>query len=66
MLRIMDIPQLIATDEDAYVERCVTLLADASERNALADAIRQRHSILFDDDAPVRAFADFIATAAPR
>jgi predicted O-linked N-acetylglucosamine transferase (SPINDLY family) len=66
MLRIMDVPQLIASDEDGYVDRCVTLLADASERNALADAIRQRHSFLFDDDAPVRAFADFIATAAPR
>ncbi len=66
MLRIMDIPQLIATNEDSYVDRCVALLGDTSERNALADAIRQRHSILFEDDAPVRAFADFIATAAPR
>jgi predicted O-linked N-acetylglucosamine transferase (SPINDLY family) len=66
MLRIMDIPQLIANDEDSYVNRCVTLLSDASERNALADAVRQRHAILFDDEAPVRAFADFIATAEPR
>jgi protein O-GlcNAc transferase len=66
MLTIMDIPQLIARDEDDYVNRCVTLLADPSERNALADVVRKRHSILFDDDAPVRAFADFIATAAPR
>jgi protein O-GlcNAc transferase len=66
MLRIMDLPQLIASEEDSYVQRCVTLLADAPERNALADAIRARHAILLDDEAPVRAFADFIATAAPR
>lgn len=66
MLRLMDIPQLIAQDEDSYVDRCVTLLADASERDLLADMIRQRQSILFDDDAPVRAFADFVAMAAPR
>ena len=64
MLRIMDVPQLIARDEDGYVNRCVTLLADASERNALADAVRTRHDILFDDDAPVRAFADFISAIA--
>jgi predicted O-linked N-acetylglucosamine transferase (SPINDLY family) len=65
MLRMMDLPQLIARDEDGYVTRCVQLLADASERQSIAAAIRERHSILFDDDAPVRAFSDFIATALP-
>jgi predicted O-linked N-acetylglucosamine transferase (SPINDLY family) len=65
MLRMMDLPQLIARDEDGYVSRCTALLADTSERNALADAARKRHSILFDDDTPVRAFADFIAAATP-
>lgn len=63
MLRLMEIPELIATGEDAYVAKAAELIRDAAKRDALREAILARQLHLFDDDSAVRAFADFLERA---
>ncbi len=64
MLRMLGLDELIATSDDDYVEKAVVLLRDEQRRIALREKILQRKSVLFDDDAAVRAFADFIENVA--
>ncbi len=65
MLHMMGIPELVTHDAAGYIQTCVELLSDDTRRAEIADRVRQRQSILFDDEAPLRAFADFLETAAP-
>jgi len=62
MLRMLEIPELIATDEDDYVAKAVALMREPARREALREAIRTRQARLFDDAAAVRAFADFLVS----
>ena len=66
MLRVMGIEELIADDEDDYVAKAVRLVRDESGRQSLRRRIEQRQAMLFDDPAPVKAFADFLLTASER
>ena len=66
MLRIMQMPELIATNEDDYIAKAAALIRDSSRRESLCNAIRVRQSRLFDDDAAVKAFADFLGCVASR
>lgn len=63
MLRIMDIAELIATNEDDYVAKAIALVRDVERRDELRQRILQRQAALFDDDGPVRTFAKFLETA---
>ena len=60
MLRMLGLDELIATSDEDYVEKATALMRDASRRTALRETILARKSVLFEDDAPVRAFADFV------
>jgi predicted O-linked N-acetylglucosamine transferase (SPINDLY family) len=62
MLRMLEIPELIAMDEDEYVAKAVALIREPARREALRGTIRARQSRLFDDDSAVRAFADFLVS----
>jgi predicted O-linked N-acetylglucosamine transferase (SPINDLY family) len=64
MLRIMGIPELIATGEDAYVARAAELIRDPAAREELGARIRTGQARLFEDASAVVAFADFIERAA--
>ncbi|APV50632.1 hypothetical protein BWI17_13605 [Betaproteobacteria bacterium GR16-43] len=64
MLRMLGVEELIARDSDGYVERAQALLGDASLRERLRARIRERSGRLFDDDRPVRAFADYLCSRA--
>ncbi|MGH8090143.1 MAG: hypothetical protein ACREO6_01680, partial [Rudaea sp.] len=63
MLRLLEIPELIATDEDDYIARAVALIRESARRENLRGTIRTRQTRLFDDDAAVRGFADFLRNA---
>jgi predicted O-linked N-acetylglucosamine transferase (SPINDLY family) len=62
MLRMLEIPELIATDEDDHVAKAVALIREPARRETLRGTIRARQSRLFDDAAAVRAFADFLVS----
>jgi predicted O-linked N-acetylglucosamine transferase (SPINDLY family) len=62
MLRVMGMPELI-TQTDDYVARAVVLLEDEEALRALRQRILERHSMLFEDPAPVKAFADWLLAA---
>ncbi len=64
MLRMLGIEELIAQDEDDYVAKAVALCADARARADLRHRIAQRQSVMFDDAAPVTAFAQFLLSCA--
>src|SRR5690348_3030118 len=60
MLRMLEIPELIAMDEHDYVAKTVALIREPARREALRGTIGARQTRLFDDAAAVRAFADFL------
>ncbi|HEY7872072.1 MAG TPA: hypothetical protein VIC31_05080, partial [Rudaea sp.] len=60
MLRMMDLRELIAADEDDYVAKASDWIRNAEKRAALRETILARQSRLFDDDLAVRAFAEFL------
>ena len=63
MLRIMDIAELIATNEDDYAAKAIALVRDVEQRDELRQRIMQRQAALFDDYEPVRTFAKFLEIA---
>ncbi|MBS0570252.1 MAG: tetratricopeptide repeat protein [Proteobacteria bacterium] len=62
MLRMLEIPEWIATGEDDYIAKTVSLMRDTALRESVREKIRVRRSRLFDDAAAVRAFADFLVS----
>jgi predicted O-linked N-acetylglucosamine transferase (SPINDLY family) len=66
MLRMMDLDELIAVEEQDYIAKAVAFCRDQEHCGALRARILANKTMLFDDDAPVRAFAAFLETAAIR
>ena len=62
MLREIGCEDLIAVDEQGYIETAVALCADAGRRRAYREQISARASWLFEDRRPVTAFAEFMRT----
>jgi predicted O-linked N-acetylglucosamine transferase (SPINDLY family) len=60
ILRIMEIPELIAQTDDEYVELAVALASDRLFQDRMRAAIIARRGILFDDIEPVRALEEFL------
>ena len=60
MLRLMGLEELIARDEDDYLAIALRLAGDPAWRAELAQRIAAGRSRVFDDPAPVAAFADAI------
>ena len=59
MLRLLDLPELIAQDADDYVRIAVRVANDADWREHLRKRIRSRRQKLFDDPAPLAALQAF-------
>jgi predicted O-linked N-acetylglucosamine transferase (SPINDLY family) len=66
MLRLIGVPELIASDEDDYVRIVVELASDAERREILRRIIRERAGLLFEDPAPLSALQAFLETAVAR
>ncbi|HEX3897220.1 MAG TPA: hypothetical protein VHW73_13500 [Rudaea sp.] len=66
MLRLMGLTDTVSGSESSYIETCIALLNDEDRRAVLRDAMLEKRSILFDDERPVKAFADFLDTVEPR
>ncbi|MBN8738227.1 MAG: hypothetical protein BGP24_03525 [Lysobacterales bacterium 69-70] len=64
MLRQLDLAELIAADDAAYVALATALLADAPRREALRARLQARASALFDNADVVPALEQFLVTAA--
>ncbi len=64
MLRLLDLPGLIAADDDDYVTKAVAVLADADARRSLREQLRARGARLFENAAVLPALQEFFFTAA--
>ncbi|WP_386071001.1 tetratricopeptide repeat protein [Tahibacter sp. UC22_41] len=62
MLRLLELPQGIATNEDDYIATAVRLLGDAGADSALRRQLRGRSPRLFEAGAGLAAFADLLET----
>lgn len=63
MVRLLDLPQLIASDADDYVAKAVALLSDAPERERVRDHLRARGERLFVNAAVMPALEAFLLAA---
>jgi protein O-GlcNAc transferase len=55
IMRRMELSELVASTDDAFIEKAIELAADASKCNELRAEIANRRKILFNDIEPVRA-----------
>jgi predicted O-linked N-acetylglucosamine transferase (SPINDLY family) len=60
ILKMMELEELIATDEDDYVAIATRLATDGRWRRRIAKKIEQRSPVIFEDEAPVKAFEEFL------
>ncbi|MBL8300151.1 MAG: tetratricopeptide repeat protein [Rhodanobacteraceae bacterium] len=63
MLRLLDLPQLIAADDDDYVARAVALLADQAQCESLRSLLRERGATLFENTQVLPALEAFLLDA---
>jgi len=55
IMRRLDLPELIATTREDFVQKARELAGDASRRDELRAALIERRGLLFEDMAPIRA-----------
>jgi predicted O-linked N-acetylglucosamine transferase (SPINDLY family) len=60
ILRRMGMPELIANNEEEYVNLVVQLVQNQAYRKAIVEKIVANRSVLFDDVIPVRALEQFL------
>ncbi len=61
MLRMLGVPELVATNADDYVRRAVEMAREPERRAAISRTILGNLERLFHRDEPLRAFNDFLA-----
>jgi predicted O-linked N-acetylglucosamine transferase (SPINDLY family) len=66
MLKLMELPELIADDGDDLVAKALALAADPGERERLRQLISERKQRLYRDDGVIEAFASLLAQEAQR
>lgn len=66
ILKRMNLPELVAPTDEAYIELAVRLATDVPFRQAMKERIRRSRELLFDDPAPVKALEDMLITVAAR
>jgi CRISPR-associated protein Csy1 len=66
MLQLMDMPGLVAKDEDDYVQKVKAIANDGAYRSELSRAVAERRERIFDDAAPVAALGEFLAQRGDR
>jgi protein O-GlcNAc transferase len=59
-MRLMELPDLVATNPVQFVARAIELSQDGGARKRLAKEIVKRRKILFQDLAPVRALEELL------
>ena len=59
----LGIDDLVAVDEDNYVEIAVSLACDPDKRKELQQRIDERCDLIFEDDRAVTAYEDFLERA---
>lgn len=64
MLRMLDLPQLVASSDDDYVAKAVALCADPAARQKLRTQIEQCNAGLFHNADVLPALENFLYTAA--
>ncbi len=55
IMRRLELPELVATTDEQFIERAIALAADPARRAQLRADIESRRSILFNDLEPIRA-----------
>lgn len=66
MLSMMGIDGLVAAGENDYIDKAVSLIADAQHRAMLREQILQRNVVLFEGIDVIATFEDFLDTATRR
>ncbi len=66
IMRRMEIPELVALTDEAFIETAIQLGSDELKRNQLRAQIADRRGILFGDMEPVRALERCLAAAITR
>ena len=66
MLRMIGADELIAEGDDGYVDAAVRLCSDDALRQDLRNRIASHVRLLFEDERPVKGFADFLGSVEPR
>lgn len=66
IMRRMELPELVASTDQAFVDMAVELVADNSRRQELRAKIVNRRKILFGDIEPVRALESCLIEAISR
>jgi CRISPR-associated protein Csy1 len=64
MLQLIGVTDTIASDQADYARIAVRLVRERAWRDELAERIRQRRTVLFDDPEPMEAFASALARLA--
>jgi len=65
MVRLLDVPELIASGNDDYVERAVALAQDAATLSQMRTRLLANRERLFECTETVTALADFLRTVEP-
>jgi protein O-GlcNAc transferase len=63
IMRRLELPELVAETEDAFIAKAVQLAGDAQSRERLSQQIAKRRDRLFQDQEPVRALGRFLSDA---
>jgi predicted O-linked N-acetylglucosamine transferase (SPINDLY family) len=61
ILRRMGLHELVAPDDERYVELAVRLASDGAYRESVRHRMQSARDVLFEDRAPIRALEDFLA-----
>jgi CRISPR-associated protein Csy1 len=65
MLRLLELPELVASDAEGYVATVLRLLEDAPARASLRASIHARSRRLFDAEGTLAAFQDLLESERP-
>jgi protein O-GlcNAc transferase len=63
IMRRLELPELVAATDDAFVAKAVQLAGDAQSRERLSRQIANRREMLFRDQEPVRALEQCLSEA---
>jgi protein O-GlcNAc transferase len=66
IMRRLDLPELIATTTEDYIQKAVSLAGDAGRRKQIRAKIIERRRVLFHDTAPVLALERCLTDAVAR
>jgi protein O-GlcNAc transferase len=63
IMRRLDLPELVATTKEGFVQKAIELAGDARKRRGLRAKIIERRKLLFQDMEPVRALEHHLTDA---